>query len=189
MADKRSQSSDRSRATAHDSDSQPVAADSTSECLKPACFSNKATSTSPLMLEDRTDSNSESKPVEQESEQDTLIRQQIGSREAAPAVEVADKRGQSPGVAPRLGSSDEEEKRDQSKEEPPLELNQQKGWLRLFWQWRAPKFVPKLSLLVCVPLDPILKLLHTSTLTSMCGDKCSIVYTVVALGQLSLSSS
>lgn len=157
MAEKRSQSSDRSGATAHDSDSQPVAAVSTSECLKSACFSNNAASPSPETLGDRTDSNSENKPVERESEQDTLICQQIGSREAAPAVGVAAKRGQSPDVAPRLSSYDGEEKRDQSKEEPSLELRQQEGWLRRFWKYRALKFA--------FQFDSVLKPLCISTLT------------------------
>lgn len=146
VAEKRSQSSDGSEATAHGSDSQPVAPVSTSNSLKPVCFSHEVASASPETPGDRTDSNSENKPVEQNSEQDTLIPQQIGSSEAAPAVGAAVKQSQSPGVAPRLGSYDGEEKRDPSKEEPPLELRQQEGWLRRFWECRAAVFVLKLSL-------------------------------------------
>lgn len=131
----RSSSSDRSGATPHGSDSQPAAPISTStsnsNSLKPACFSNEVASASRETAGDRTDSNSENKPVEQNSEQDTLTRQQVGSREATPAAGTAASRGQSPGVAPRLGGYDGEEKRDQSKEEPPLELRQQEGWLRM----------------------------------------------------------
>lgn len=127
----RSSSSDRSGASLHAGDSQPVAptSTSTSDSLKPACFSNEAASASRETAADRTDSGSENKPVEQNSEQDTLIRQQTGSREAPPAAGTAAKRARSPGVAPGLGGYDGEEKRDQSKEEPPLELRQQEGWL------------------------------------------------------------
>lgn len=137
MAEMRSSSSDRSGATPHGSDSQPAAPISTSNSLKPACFGNEVASASGEMAGDRTDSNSENKPVEQNSEQGPLIRQQIGSRDAAAAVGTAAKRGQSPGAAPRLGSYDGEEKRDQSKEEPPLELRQQEGGLRRVWERRA----------------------------------------------------
>nr|XP_046251743.1 ubiquitin carboxyl-terminal hydrolase 19 isoform X2 [Scatophagus argus] len=127
LAEKRSQSSDMSGATAYGSDSQPAAPVSTSDRLKPVVF-NRAED-SPETCGDRTDSKPEKKPVEQESEQDTLICQQLGSREAGsvPAVEVAAKRSQSPGLASRLGSLDGEEKRDQSKEEPPLELKEQEA--------------------------------------------------------------
>ena len=129
MAEKRSQSSDRSGATAHGSDSQPAAPVGISDRLKPGGFDNEADSASPETLGDRTDSEPEKKPVEQESEQDTLICQQLGSREvgSVPAAGVTAKRGQSPGLAPRQASCDGEEKRDQSKEEPPLELKQQEG--------------------------------------------------------------
>uniref|UniRef100_A0A8C4NIR8 ubiquitinyl hydrolase 1 n=1 Tax=Dicentrarchus labrax TaxID=13489 RepID=A0A8C4NIR8_DICLA len=80
-------------------------------------------------LGDRTNSEPEKRPVEKESEQDSLIRQQLGSREASsvPAAGVAAKQGQSPSLAQRRGSCDGEEKRDQSKEEPPLELKQQEA--------------------------------------------------------------
>lgn len=129
----RSSSSDRSEATPHGSDGQPAvpAGAGAGSSLKPARLGNEAASASRETAGDRTDSNSENKPVEQDSEQDTLIRQQIGSREAAPAVGTAAERGQSPGVAQRLGGYDGEEKRDQSKEEPPLELRPQEGWLRM----------------------------------------------------------
>lgn len=124
MAEKRSQSSDGSGATAHGSDSQPAAPVGTSDC-----FDNEAHSASLETVGDRTDSEPEKKPVEQESEQDTLTRQQLESRETGPipAAGVPAKRGESPGLSPRRGSCDGEEKRDQSKEEPPLELKQQEG--------------------------------------------------------------
>lgn len=117
-----------SGATAHGNDSQPAAPVSTAECLKAVCFNNEVDS-SPETLRDRTDSEPQKRPAEQESEPDTLIRQHLGSGEAGliPAVGVAAKQGQSPGVAQRQGSCDGEEKQDQSKEEPPLEMKQQEG--------------------------------------------------------------
>lgn len=129
VAEKQSQSSDRSGATAHGSDSQPAAPVSTTDCLKPVSFNNDVDSASLETLADRTDSEPEKKPLEQESEQDTLIRQQLESKEAGSisAVGVAGKQSQSPGLAQRQVSCDEEEKQDQSKEEPPLEMKQQEG--------------------------------------------------------------
>ncbi|XP_038579092.1 ubiquitin carboxyl-terminal hydrolase 19 isoform X2 [Micropterus salmoides] len=117
-----------SGATAHGNDSQPAAPVSTAECLKAVCFNNEVDS-SPETLRDRTDSEPQKRPAEQESEPDTLIRQHLGSGEAGliPAVGVAAKQGQSPGVAQRQGSCDGEEKQDQSKEEPPLEMKQQEA--------------------------------------------------------------
>lgn len=74
-------------------------------------------------------SDPESRPVAQDSEQDTLTCQQSASGEltAAAAVGVAPKCSQSAGGPLSSGSSDREEKRDQSKEEPLLELRQQEG--------------------------------------------------------------
>uniref|UniRef100_A0A7N8YJG7 ubiquitinyl hydrolase 1 n=1 Tax=Mastacembelus armatus TaxID=205130 RepID=A0A7N8YJG7_9TELE len=73
VAEKRSQPSDRYGATAHGSESQPAAPVNTGDCLTPITFSNDVDSASPEMSGDRTDSESEKKPVEQELEQDTLI--------------------------------------------------------------------------------------------------------------------
>lgn len=129
VAETRSESSDRVRATAHGSDSQPAAPVSAGDCLKPVSPDNEANAASSETLGDRTDSEPEKRPAEQESEQDTLIRQQLRSREAGsePAVGVPTKQDQPPGPAPRRGSCEGEEKQDQSKEEPPLELKQQEG--------------------------------------------------------------
>lgn len=129
--EKQTQSSDRSEASAPSNESQPAAPISTSDCLKPVDFSNEVDSASPARPGDRTDSEPEKKPVEQESEQDTLICQQLGSKETAPAptVGTAAKQGLAPSVAQRQGSCDGEEKRDQSKEDPSLELKQQEGEL------------------------------------------------------------
>ncbi|XP_030278315.1 ubiquitin carboxyl-terminal hydrolase 19 isoform X3 [Sparus aurata] len=129
VAEKRSQSSDRSGATAHGSDGQPAAPISTSDRLKPVPLNNEVDLASPETSADRTDSEPEKKPVEQESEQDTLICQQLGSKEAGsvPAVGAAAKCGPSPSLALRQGCCEGEEKRDQSKEEPALELKQQEA--------------------------------------------------------------
>ncbi|CAJ1055423.1 ubiquitin carboxyl-terminal hydrolase 19 isoform X3 [Xyrichtys novacula] len=128
VAEKQTQSSDRSGATANGSDSPPATLVSTSDCLKPVSFNNKASP--PEMLGDKTDSEPEKKPVEQELEQDTLIHQQLSpAREtgSAPAVDATAKQAESPSLAQRHGSFDGEEKRDQSKEEPPLEIKQQEA--------------------------------------------------------------
>ncbi|XP_020490960.2 ubiquitin carboxyl-terminal hydrolase 19 isoform X2 [Labrus bergylta] len=127
VAEKQNQSSDGSEATAHGSESQSAAPISTSDCLKPVSSNNKANS--PEMLEDKTDSEPEKRPDEQQSEQDTLIHQQPPSREtdSVPAVGVSAKQEASPSISQKHGSFDGEEKRDQSKEEPPLELKQQEA--------------------------------------------------------------
>lgn len=132
VAEKRNQSSDGSGATAHGSDSQPAAPVSTGDqcLLEPVGFNDQGDSAaSPETQGDRTDSEPEKQPAVQESEQDTLIRQQLESREAGSvsAVGPAAKRGPSPGPAQRQVSCDGEEKRDQSKEEPPLEMKPQEG--------------------------------------------------------------
>ncbi|XP_042266409.1 ubiquitin carboxyl-terminal hydrolase 19 isoform X3 [Thunnus maccoyii] len=125
-AEKQKQSADtehRSETTTRGIESQPAAPVSTSDCLKPVSFNNKMDSASPERQGDRTDSETEKKPVEQETEQDALISQQLGSREASTALAVAVE----PGLTQRQGSCDGEEKRDQSKEEPPLEMKQQEA--------------------------------------------------------------
>uniref|UniRef100_A0AAQ5ZXY0 ubiquitinyl hydrolase 1 n=1 Tax=Amphiprion ocellaris TaxID=80972 RepID=A0AAQ5ZXY0_AMPOC len=123
--EKRDQCADTSGATV--SDAQPEAPLSTSDCLKPVGFNKEVDSDSPQKPGDRTDSEPEKKPVEQESEQDTLILQQSGSLEAAPvpAAGVTEKQNQSASLTQNQSSCDEEEKRDQSKEEPSLEMKQQ----------------------------------------------------------------
>lgn len=131
VAEKLNESSDRSEAIARGSESQTAAPISTSDCLKPVSLNNELQS-APEMLEDRTDSELGKRPVEQESEQDTLIHQQLESGEAIPEppVGMAVKQGPSPSVAQRQSSYDGEEKRDQSKEEP-LEIKQQEGELKI----------------------------------------------------------
>lgn len=129
LAEKQNQSSDQSGATTHVSVSQPAAPVSTSDCVKPVVFNKEMNSTSPQRLGDRTDSEPAGKPVEQESEQDPLICQQLGDMEVVPveAMGMPAKQSQPPGVAQRKSSCDDEEKRDQSKEEPLLEMKQLDG--------------------------------------------------------------
>lgn len=131
VAEKQNQSSDWSEAIAHGSESQTAAPISTSDCLKPVSLNSEVQS-APEMLGDRTDSELEKRSVEQESEQDPLICQQLGSGEAIPEppVGMAVKQGPSPSVAQNQSSCDGEEKRDQSKEEP-LEIKQQEGELKI----------------------------------------------------------
>ncbi|XP_029994128.1 ubiquitin carboxyl-terminal hydrolase 19 isoform X2 [Sphaeramia orbicularis] len=123
VVEKPTQSSDMEHGTgttAHGSESQPATTSNISDCL-----SNSMDLASPDTLGDRTDSKTEKQPVEWESEQDSPILQQLelGEAESAPAVSGASKQGLSPGLVQRQGSCDGEEKRDQSKEEPPLEIN------------------------------------------------------------------
>lgn len=128
LAEKQNQSSDQSGATTHVSVSQPAAPVSTSDCVKPVAFNKEMNSTSPQRLGDRTDSEPAGKPVEQESEQDPLICQQLGDMEVVPveAMGMPAKQSQPPGVAQTKSSCDDE-KRDQSKEEPLLEMKQLDG--------------------------------------------------------------
>lgn len=126
MVEKPTQSSDMEHGTgttAHGSESEPA---TSSDCL-----SNSVDLASLDTLGDRTDSKTEKQPVEQESEQDSSILQQLESGEvgSVPAVSGASKLGLSSGLVQRQGRHDGEEKRDQSKEEPPLEINTPEGWL------------------------------------------------------------
>lgn len=137
MEEKQDQSSDtehKSGTTASGSGSQLVATVSINDSLIPVTLNNGVDAVSPERLgeihTDRTESDPEKRPVEQDSAQDTLIHQQIRSREtgSVPAPGAANEQGQSPDQVQRLGSCDGEEKRDQTKEEPPLEMTQQEGW-------------------------------------------------------------
>lgn len=84
-------------------------------------------------------SDSENRPAVQNLEQDALTCQQDATRKqaattggAAEAAGTAAAGGESASVSSLSGSGDGEEKRDQTKEEPPLELRQQEGWWRRF---------------------------------------------------------
>lgn len=67
---------------------------------------------------------SESRPALQNSE---LTAAAAGAPEAAGAAAAPPAEGELAGKSLLSGSGDGEEKRDQSKEEPPLELRQQEG--------------------------------------------------------------
>lgn len=129
MAETENPSSDGSETIAHGSESQTAAPISTSDCLKPVSLNNKVQSATE-MLGDGTGSDQGKRSFEQESEQDPLIIQQLGSGEVIlePPVGMAVKQGPSPSVTQRQSCCDGEEKRDQSKEEP-LEIKQQEGAL------------------------------------------------------------
>lgn len=98
----------------------------TARCLQPTGFSEKMDCTAPQKTKDRT----ESEPAGHELEQNAFISQQLEDAAdalSAPAACVAAGQSQTPGPAQRQGSCDGEEKRDQSKEEPPLETKQLQG--------------------------------------------------------------
>ncbi|XP_076019456.1 ubiquitin carboxyl-terminal hydrolase 19 isoform X2 [Genypterus blacodes] len=135
VEEKQDQSSDtehKSGTTTNGSGSQSGATVSTNDSLI-SVTSNDGVAVAPERLgeihTDRTESEPEKMPVEQDSAQDTLIRQQMGSEETAslPDAGAATTQGLSPGLVQRLGSCDGEEKRDQSKEEPPLEITPQEA--------------------------------------------------------------
>lgn len=112
--------------TTHTSDRQPAAPDGASDPPTPVGFTNQADSASPERHGDRTDSEPLRMPVDQEVVQDTLVHQQLGPREEG-SMSSAAKQDLSPGPTQKRGMLDEEEKRDQSKEEPTLEVTQQDG--------------------------------------------------------------
>ncbi|XP_017266836.1 ubiquitin carboxyl-terminal hydrolase 19 isoform X2 [Kryptolebias marmoratus] len=120
----KNESPDLSEATAHVSDS-PVL---TTHFLKSTGFNKAMDSTSPQKQKDRTDSELQGKPVvEHELEENTLTSQQHEDSTdtlSVPAACVAARQSQTPGPTEKQGGCDGEEKRDQSKEEPPLETNQ-----------------------------------------------------------------
>ncbi|XP_036005606.1 ubiquitin carboxyl-terminal hydrolase 19 isoform X3 [Fundulus heteroclitus] len=126
--EKRSQSSDVSETTEPVTASQPAAPEIPSCFLNPA-NPNKNLDSSPQKLRNRTDSEPQGKPVEHESQRDTAISQQLGITETLPvlAAGVASRQSQPASPAQKPGSSDGEEKRDQSKEEPTLEMMQQEA--------------------------------------------------------------
>lgn len=79
------------------------------DALRPAAFNNQANSAAP----------------DQDLVQDTFNQQQLHSR--GTGSDMAAKHDLSPGATQMQGVCDGEEKRDQSKEEPPLEMKQQEG--------------------------------------------------------------
>lgn len=98
-------------------------------------FHEKTDSTAPQKPKARTDSEPQGKPVEQDSEKNTLISQQLGDTTDSlpvPAACTAARQSQAPGSTQKHSSCDGEEKRDQSKEETSLEKKQLEGELRCF---------------------------------------------------------
>ncbi|XP_029362184.1 ubiquitin carboxyl-terminal hydrolase 19 isoform X2 [Echeneis naucrates] len=129
VAEKQNQSVERCGTTATGSESQPSTPISTRDCLKPLDLNNEVVTASPARPGDKADSEPVKKPVERELEQDTLICQQLGSKETVSAATFGTpaKQGLVPGVDQRQASCEGEEKRDQSKEEPSLEIKQQEA--------------------------------------------------------------
>ncbi|XP_013871731.1 ubiquitin carboxyl-terminal hydrolase 19 isoform X2 [Austrofundulus limnaeus] len=88
-------------------------------------FNKKTDSPAPQNPKARTDSEPQGKPVEHELEKNTLISQPLGdTTDTLPAACMAARQSQAPGPTQKHRSCDGEEKRDQSKEEPPLEERQ-----------------------------------------------------------------
>ncbi|XP_037334767.2 ubiquitin carboxyl-terminal hydrolase 19 isoform X3 [Pungitius pungitius] len=128
VAEKPDQSSDWCGATAHGSGGRPEAPVGNADRLEPLSPNGQVgPAASPETQGGRMDSGPEEKPSLQEAEQDTPICQQLESRDEGltAAAGGAAVPSWSPGAAQRQGSCDGEEKQDQSKEEPPLELKQQ----------------------------------------------------------------
>ncbi|MED6270021.1 hypothetical protein CHARACLAT_005576 [Characodon lateralis] len=128
VVEKRSQSSDASELTGPVTDDQLAAPEITSCFLSPV-GSNKNMDSSPQKPRGRTDSESQGKPAEPESQRDTLISPRLGITEALPVLAdgVVCRQSQSAGLTQKSSSCDGEEKRDQSKEEPTLEMMQQEA--------------------------------------------------------------
>nr|XP_040048200.1 ubiquitin carboxyl-terminal hydrolase 19 isoform X2 [Gasterosteus aculeatus aculeatus] len=117
-------------ATARGSDGKPEDPISNTDRLEPVGPNGQVgLAASPETRGGRPDSGPEEKPSQQEAEQDTSTCQQLESRDdgSTAAAGEAAVPSWSPGAAQRQGSCDGEEKQDQSKEEPPLELKQQEA--------------------------------------------------------------
>ncbi|XP_029912247.1 ubiquitin carboxyl-terminal hydrolase 19 isoform X2 [Myripristis murdjan] len=136
VEEKRTQSSEREHKSipaTPGSSSQSAAPVSISDHIKPVGSTNGNDQASLEKLvesyTDRTDSEPEKKPAERESELGTPTHQQSGLGEISsiPARGLTTKQSQLPGLSQRQGSCEGEEKRDQSKEEPFLEMKQEKA--------------------------------------------------------------
>ncbi|KAM4737688.1 ubiquitin carboxyl-terminal hydrolase 19 isoform 2-T2 [Anableps anableps] len=128
VVEKTGQSAGVSEITVPVTDGQLAAPEITDRFLNPVS-SNKNVDSSPQKLRDTTDFEPQGKPVEHESQWDTLISQQSGIKETPPvlAAGVAHRQNQSAGLTQKSSSCEEEEKRDQSKEEPTLAMMQQEA--------------------------------------------------------------
>ncbi|XP_008316498.1 ubiquitin carboxyl-terminal hydrolase 19 isoform X4 [Cynoglossus semilaevis] len=106
-------------------ESQATAPITTSDCPQPIGIKNEM-DYAPARLGERTESEPEGGSVEPKPVQESLIAQQLGLREAAlavPSVDITVKQSSSTAVAQRQQeTSEEEEKCDQLKEEPSLEI-------------------------------------------------------------------
>ncbi|KAM6924417.1 ubiquitin carboxyl-terminal hydrolase 19 [Xenentodon cancila] len=124
LAERRSQSSDRSKTTAHGGDGPLVTPASTSHCLN-----NQVDLTSPENLIDKTDFEPERNPAEHNAGGGTLMGQDLGPADTLPGSAACPPVRQSPLTCSTHKQSrfDGEEKRDQSKEEPPLEIQPQEA--------------------------------------------------------------
>uniref|UniRef100_A0A087YNJ4 ubiquitinyl hydrolase 1 n=1 Tax=Poecilia formosa TaxID=48698 RepID=A0A087YNJ4_POEFO len=125
---KTDESSDVSETTIPGTDGQLTAPEIT-DCFQNPAKSNKNTDSTPQMPRDGTDLELQAKPTKRESQQDAFISQQPGITETLPepAAGAAHRQSQSAGLTPKSSTSDGEEKRDQSKEEPTLEMMQQEA--------------------------------------------------------------
>ncbi|XP_014911878.1 ubiquitin carboxyl-terminal hydrolase 19 [Poecilia latipinna] len=125
---KTDESSDVSETTIPGTDGQLTAPEIIDRFQNPA-KSNKNTDSTPQMPRDGTDLELQGKPTKRESQQDAFISQQPGITETLPepAAGAAHRQSQSAGLTPKSSTSDGEEKRDQSKEEPTLEMMQQEA--------------------------------------------------------------
>ncbi|XP_056158085.1 ubiquitin carboxyl-terminal hydrolase 19 [Lampris incognitus] len=134
VEEKRDESCDteqKTRVAADASDNPPVAPVDISERLMPRGSINETGPDSSDRVgeshADRTDSDAARNPAEGESELSAVIQQQPGSREAgsAQATGSITKQTELSNQNLEQGSCDGEEKRDQSKEEPPLVMKQE----------------------------------------------------------------
>ncbi|XP_061592825.1 ubiquitin carboxyl-terminal hydrolase 19 isoform X2 [Cololabis saira] len=123
LAERRSPSPDRSDSTAPGGDGPAVSP--ASPAGTGHRLNNQVDPTSPQPLKDNTDSEPERKPADPEAGGDSLT----GPADAAPGRPASPPIKLSPatGSTQKQSSSDGEEKRDQSKEEPPLEIQPQEA--------------------------------------------------------------
>ncbi|XP_077370928.1 ubiquitin carboxyl-terminal hydrolase 19 isoform X2 [Festucalex cinctus] len=111
-----------------DTENQPAVPASTSGSLKPLGFNNHVDSASLERSTDITDAEPEKTAQHHETVQNTPNCQLLGSRVAAsvPSRDASAEREASAGLTQIQASCDGEEKRDQSKEEPPV-IHQQEA--------------------------------------------------------------
>ncbi|XP_027879788.1 ubiquitin carboxyl-terminal hydrolase 19 isoform X2 [Xiphophorus couchianus] len=128
QVEKTDEAIDVSETTIPGTDGHLTAPDITDRFQNPA-KSNKEPDSSPQMPRDGTDLEVQGKPTERESQQDAFTSRQPGITEKLPepAAGAAHRQSQSAGLTLKSSSCDGEEKGDQSKEEPALEMMQQEA--------------------------------------------------------------